>query len=409
MTISKEDFAMKPTIKKNLKLLALWMIIFTLILSGCSGNGNENDSSDSQTDDLFTDFVPIVAATGKVVPKDWATLSVPTGGIVDELFVEENDKAMHGVVLLVLSGSEQMEAAVSAASLELIAAQQALDDLTLYSDLAAAEALQAAAQAKDELHDAEITVRSLKKPGTQKDINAAYARLIIAADNLDKAENLFSRVKNKPKSNVSRAKAEVALDAARDAYDAALRSYNYVSGSASEEAIAIGEADLAWAQALVEKTQAELEKIGGGPDPDALTLAQARLENAQAQFASASAALEDLKLRAPFDGTVSQVFVRENEWVNPGQPVIVFGDLTNLQVETTDLNEIDVTRIEVDSEATITFDALPEIVAEATVLSISSKSSPGSGVNYTVILEFDEIPEGLLWDMTAFVDIEIEE
>jgi multidrug efflux pump subunit AcrA (membrane-fusion protein) len=409
MIISKEDFAMKLTIKTNLKFLALWMILFALILSGCSGNAEENTSSDSQTDDIFEDFIPIVAATGKVVPKDWATLSFPTGGIVDELFVEENDKAKSGVILLVLSGSEQMESAVSAASLELIAAQQALDDLILSSDLTAAEAMQAAAQAKDELRGAEITVRSLKKPGTQKDINAAYARLIIAADNLDKAENVFSRVKKKPKSNVSRAKAEVALDAASDAYNATLRSYNYLSGSASEEAIAIGEADLAWAQALVEKTQVELEKIGGGPNPNDLALAQARLKNAQAQFASASAALEDLTLRAPFDGTVSQVFVRENEWVNPGQPVIIFGDLTNLQVETTDLNEIDVTRIEVDSEATITFDALPDIVAEATVLSISSKSSPGSGVNYTVILEFDEIPEGLLWDMTAFVDIQIEE
>jgi hypothetical protein len=73
------------------------------------------------------------------------------------------------------------------------------------------------------------------------------------------------------------------------------------------------------------------------------------------------------------------------------------------------LNEIDVTRIEVGSRATITFDALPEIVVDATVVSIASKSSPGSGVNYTVILEFDEIPEGLLWDMTAFVDIQIEE
>jgi multidrug efflux pump subunit AcrA (membrane-fusion protein) len=409
MINSKEDFYMKLTTKTNLKFLALWMILFALILSGCSGNAEENTSSDSQTEDLFEDFVPIVAATGKVVPSEWATLSVPTGGIVDELYVDENSKVKSGVVLLVLSGSERMEAAVSATSLELISAQQALDDLILSGELTAAEALQAAAQAKDEVHDAEITIRSLKKPGTQKEINAAYSRLIIAADNLDKAENAFSRVKKKPKTNVSRAKAEVALDGARDAYDAALRSYNYLSGSASEEAIAIGEADLAWAQALVERTQADLEKMGDGPDPDDLALAKARLENAQAQLASASAALEDLKLRAPFDGTVSQVFVRENEWVNPGEPVIVFGDLTNLQVETTDLNEIDVTRIAVGSQATITFDALPELVAEATVLSISSKSSPGSGVNYTVILEFDEIPEGLRWDMTAFVDIQIED
>jgi multidrug resistance efflux pump len=182
-----------------------------------------------------------------------------------------------------------------------------------------------------------------------------------------------------------------------------------LSGSANKYDIAIGEANLVYAQALVERTQAELEKIGDGPDPDDLAIAKARLENAQAQLDSASAALEDMQLKAPFDGTVSQVFVRENEWINPGEPVIMFGDLSNLQVETTDLNEIDVTRIAVGSRATITFDALPEFVADATVVNIASKSSPGSGVNYTVVLEFDEIPEGLLWDMTAFIDIQIDE
>jgi multidrug efflux pump subunit AcrA (membrane-fusion protein) len=400
---------MKLTLKKAFKILAIWMILIAFILAGCSGNDEANADTSSQTEDLFEDFIPIVAATGKVVPKDWATLSVPAGGIVDELRVEVNDTVKSGTVLLVLSGGEQMEAAVSAASLELISAQQALDDLLLSGDIDAAEALQAVALAKNEVRDAEVTVSSLKNPGTKQEVNAAYARLILAADNLDKAENLYRRVKNKPKDNLKRAEAEVALDAARDAYDAALRRYNYLSGSANEYDIAIGEADLVYAQAMVERTQAELEKIGDGPDPDDLAVAKARLENAQAQLESASAALEDMQLKAPFKGTVSQVFVRENEWINPGEPAIVFGDLNNLQVETTDLNEIDVTRIAVGSRATITFDALPEFVADATVTSIASKSSPGSGVNYTVVLEFDETPEGLLWDMTAFVDIQIDE
>jgi HlyD family secretion protein len=400
---------MKLTLNKNFRNLAILTALIVLILSGCSGSKEANASTATQTQDLFEDFTPIIAATGKIVPSNWATLSMPTGGVVDELRVQENDTVKSGTVLLVLSGVEQMEAAVAAARLELISAQQALDNLLLNSDVSAAEAQQAVARAENEVRDAEVTVSSLKHPGTKEEVNAAYARLILAADNLDKAENFYRRLKNKPRDNLKRAAAEVALDAARDAYDAALRSYNYLSGSANEYDIAIGEADLAWAQAMAERAQAELEKIGEGPDPDELAIAQARLDNAQAQFASASAALEDLQLKAPFDGTVSQIFVRENEWVTPGTPVIMFGNLTKLQVETTDLNEIDVTRIEVGSRATITFDALPEIVADATVVSIASKSAPGSGVNYTVVLEFDEIPAGLLWDMTAFVDIQIDE
>ncbi|MGD8456098.1 MAG: HlyD family efflux transporter periplasmic adaptor subunit [Anaerolineales bacterium] len=398
---------MKITLDKKIRFLAMWMIVIAIVISGCS-NDNANAAA-TQTEDPFEDFIPIIAATGKIVPHDRATLSVPTGGIVDELLVEENDKVKSGTILLVLSGVKQMEAAVAAAKLELLSAQQALDDLLLYSDVTSAEAQQTLARANNEVRDAEVTVSSLKNPGTKDEVNAAYASLILAADKLDKVENLYKRVKNKPKDNLKRAEAEVALDAASDVYDAALRRYNYLSGSANEYDIAIGEADLVWAQAMAEVAQAELEKIGDGPDPDELAIAQARLENAQAQFDSASAALEDMRLKAPFNGIVSQIFVRENEWVTPGTPVIAFGDFTNLHVETTDLNEIDVTRIEVGSRATITFDALPEIVVDATVVSIASKSSPGSGVNYTVILEFDEIPEGLLWDMTAFVDIQIEE
>jgi HlyD family secretion protein len=406
---NKEYVDMKLTQHKKFRILAILIILIALTLSGCGGNEEANANAATQQEGLFEDFTPIVSATGKVVPKDWASLSMPTGGVVDELSVEENDTVKAGTVLLVLSGSEQMEAAVTAARLELISAQQALDDLLLNSEVTAAEAQQEVARANNEVRDAEVTVRSLKHPGTKEEVNAAYARLILAADNLDKAENLYRRVKDKPKDNLKRAAAEVALDAARDAYNAALRSYNYVSGSANEYDIAIGEADLVWAQAMAVRAQAELEKIGDGPDPDALAIAQARLNNAQAQYDSASSALEDIQLKAPFNGTVSQIFVRENEWVTPGTPVIMFGDLTHLQVETTDLNETDVTRIGVGSQATITFDALPEIVTDATVVSIASKSSPGSGVNYTVILEFDETPAGLLWDMTAFVDITVDE
>jgi hypothetical protein len=76
-------------------------------------------------------------------------------------------------------------------------------------------------------------------------------------------------------------------------------------------------------------------------------------------------------------------------------------------VETTDLNEIDAAQIEIGDHAIATFDALPDIVVEGQVVYIASKSDEGSGVNYKVILELNEIPEKVRWGMTAFVDIEI--
>ena len=86
----------------------------------------------------------------------------------------------------------------------------------------------------------------------------------------------------------------------------------------------------------------------------------------------------------------------------------MLADLENLRVETTDLNEIDVARIEIGDTAIVNFDALPDVVVEGKVIRVAQKAAEGSGVNYTVVVLLDEIPEKLRWGMTAFVDVEVE-
>jgi multidrug resistance efflux pump len=148
--------------------------------------------------------------------------------------------------------------------------------------------------------------------------------------------------------------------------------------------------------------------LQSGPDPDTVRLAEARVSNAQEQLAASQAALDDLELQAPFDGTVSGIEVRASEWVQPGQPVMTLADLNGLHIETTDLNEIDVARVEAGDPVIITFDALPDVQVRGRVARIASKAAEGSGVNYPVVIEMDEIPEQLRWGMTAFVDIEVD-
>jgi multidrug resistance efflux pump len=113
-------------------------------------------------------------------------------------------------------------------------------------------------------------------------------------------------------------------------------------------------------------------------------------------------------LLAPFDGVVSTVSIRENEWANPGQEIVLLAGGEALEVETTDLNEIDVARVKVGDTVTVTFDALPDVTIQGKVASIAPKASEGAGVNYTVRVTLDEVPDGLRWGMTAFVDIAVE-
>jgi multidrug resistance efflux pump len=256
----------------------------------------------------------------------------------------------------------------------------------------------------------------------------------LAKDALDKAKEDFEPYEDKPEDNLVRANFQAKLAAAQQVYDAAVRRLNALEGTGSEADIAVAEADLATAQAQVIEAEREWErvKVGpnpadvallearietaaedyeiyrNGPDPDDIALAEARLSNANEQFTAAEAALADLELVAPFNGVVSELNINPSEWVSPGVPVLLLADLDHLRIETTDLGEIDVAQIAVGDIGIITFDALPEVVINGTIISIAPKAAEGSGVNYTVVLEMDEVPDELRWGMTAFVDIELE-
>jgi hypothetical protein len=53
----------------------------------------------------------------------------------------------------------------------------------------------------------------------------------------------------------------------------------------------------------------------------------------------------------------------------------------------------------------VTFDALPGQEVSGTVLRIASRAQEGLGVSYQASISLDEVPEGIRWGMTAFVEI----
>jgi multidrug efflux pump subunit AcrA (membrane-fusion protein) len=433
----------------------LFVLGLMLVLSGC-GPAPTQETPDTEL--ALESFTPIVSATGEVVPEQTALLSAKTAGVVAEVLVAEGDAVEADQVLMRLEGAEKLQAAVAAARFELANAQYALDSLYEDTNLQAAQALQtkdeaekaledllnpelqqalaleAIADAKKAVEQAERRYRTVISRADQADIDAQRAQVVLAKDALDKAKEDFEPYEDKPEDNLVRANFQAKLAAAQQVYDAAVRRLNALEGTGSEADIAVAEADLATAQAQVIEAEREWErvKVGpnpadvallearietaaedyeiyrNGPDPDDIALAEARLSNANEQFTAAEAALADLELVAPFNGVVSELNINPSEWVSPGVPVLLLADLDHLRIETTDLGEIDVAQIAVGDIGIITFDALPEVVINGTIISIAPKAAEGSGVNYTVVLEMDEVPDELRWGMTAFVDIELE-
>ena len=183
----------------------------------------------------------------------------------------------------------------------------------------------------------------------------------------------------------------------------ALANYNWYLLGYTDIDIAQAQAQLQSAQAEFASAQQAYEQLQNGPDPQALALANARVQNAQAQIKASQSALDDLELKAPFNGTISQVNYSSGEWVAPGQPILVLADLDHLQVKTTDLSERDVPEIKVGQAATINVKALNQDV-QGVVSEISPLADTlGGDVVYQTTIDLDTIPSGLRAGMSVDV------
>ena len=148
-----------------------------------------------------------------------------------------------------------------------------------------------------------------------------------------------------------------------------------------------------------------------------LGLDEVHIESAEADVARMQALLDSAKaildtqyiLVAPFDGTIVSVDIAPAETVIPGQAVILLGDLSRYQIETTDLSERDVTRVQVGQSASIFIEALEEEFTGKVIDVDRISTTLGGDVVFKVTIELDDQPEGLLWGMSADVQIETAE
>jgi HlyD family secretion protein len=168
-------------------------------------------------------------------------------------------------------------------------------------------------------------------------------------------------------------------------------------------------AEVESANAQVRQAQAELDLLRAGSRTEDIAVAEAEAAQAEVALTEARNTLDDAVLKAPFDGTVGAALVQAGELVAAGTPVIRLGDLTSLHVQTEDLSEVDVNRVKVGQEATVRVDALGDKTFKAKVVRVAPAAIDRRGDKvYTVTLELEKGQEaGLLWGMTAFVDIKV--
>jgi multidrug resistance efflux pump len=165
-------------------------------------------------------------------------------------------------------------------------------------------------------------------------------------------------------------------------------------------------AELAEVEAAARQAQAQLDLLEAGPRVQEIAAAEAAVSQAEAGLRQAQAALNDTELKAPFDGTVAVLHLREGEQVAPGAVVAEVGDLSWWQVETDDLSELDVVRVQPGVDVRVTFDAIPGLEARGKVERVQPKGEKKLGdMTYTVIVGLQNPDPRLLWNMTAVVSL----
>jgi RND family efflux transporter MFP subunit len=146
-----------------------------------------------------------------------------------------------------------------------------------------------------------------------------------------------------------------------------------------------------------------------------LGLDEVHIESSEADVARMQALVESAKavlatqstLTAPFNGTIVSLDIAPAETVVPGQVVMVLGDLSKYRIETTDLSERDVTRVQVGQPAAIYIEALDQEFNGEVIDIDRIGSTLGGEVVYKVTIDLDRQPKGLLWGMSADVRIDI--
>ncbi len=362
-------------LRKSLTLTLMAFIAFTV--SAC---------------DLIADDSEVgLSASGIVEVREFVIAS-KLGGTLTDVYVEEGTSVGEGDLLfridddapqaqreLIIAAGEN---AIAAAKLQLLTAQQALDDLSEGWSLVAAQAGLELAHARDALKDANY-IHDVRQEGyraSSNTIQAAEANLVLAIEEVDVAQQRYDHASG----DAGKALALSNLIAAKQQQDSIQRNLNWYLGAPTDLEQAILDADVAIAEARVSNAELELAKWKDGPDPAAVELAEAQLAFAETQIALAKSQagvelqtidlhLADLVIRAPVNGVVLTRSIQPGEVLTPGVTAMTIGDLDQLTI-TVYVPEDRYGEIQLGDQAQVTVDSFPDETFDAVVVRIADRA-----------------------------------
>ena len=149
-----------------------------------------------------------------------------------------------------------------------------------------------------------------------------------------------------------------------------------------------------------------LKKLRLSVPHEVIEMQDAKVQRAQASLEIAQVNLAQGTLIAPHDGTVASISVIPGEFVQSDKAVVTLATLSDLQFETTDLSERDIPNVHLGDPANIFVEALNKNIPGKVIRIAPMADDVGGDVVFKVTIAPDTQPEGLLWGMTAEVEIQ---
>ena len=422
---------MAPLVKKILSLRrfltkkrVIWgsliLVVGILILSNVFGRGK--GPGNIQTDTVKRqDLVQTVLATGQVVSNTDLNLSFQGSGVVRQVLVKEGSRVATGQTLAVLDQAAA-RATLTSAQGSLAQAKANYDKVVAGAsneDVQVSKAAVAAAQTTlANAYSAMLNSGLAAIPGSS---NSSAGTIAITGTYTGQNQGQYTitiygssynlKGIDSDYENITRG-VPIALGTHGlyatfsstgtfnngDAWTVSIPNTQASTYLANYNAYQAAQSALAQAQAALALKQAAAR-------PQDVEAAQAAMLSAQGQVDSAQATLNNTVLRAPSDGTITQVDIKVGELGTALQEVMILQDVQHLHVEA-NVSEADIASLAVGQSVDYTFDALgPDRHFGGKVQIVNPASTVISGVvNYKVTASVDEVPDvkpGMTANMTV--------
>lgn len=326
-----------------------------------------------------------------------------TSGTVSDVFVEVGDQVKKGDVLAALDRST-IDPSIIDAEVTKEQAEEKMDRL-FTSTLSLEQARTKMVQDKKTVEDAQKEFNSLGV------VRADWIELGVKYDDYqrsiqayEQARDFFESVKMRDLDDPLRMTALSMMESSKAAMDNAKAQYNWYNGEAEEIEVQRADAALKLAQAQLDDSVRAYERIKDGPTDN-------QIRSIQAEAAAAAAAINTAKIIAPINGTVAQVEAKPFDVISNDMAAardklaVRVDDLSSHYIDIS-VTELEINKIHLGQQVTITFDAIPLREYTGTIVNISNAGTISNlSVNFDLTVKMDETDDSIKSGMMADVAI----